>query len=130
MIRRFPKCDRTQLSEHLFAYNFDCPCKHQGCESTLIDTDLVDGLELLYSLANGLWLTSGFRCLFHNSKVGGKPGSFHMIGKAADVQSHVPADKLADSAEEMIPCFKHGGIGRGKNFVHLDVRGYAARWTY
>ena len=130
MVREFRKGDGEQLTTHFHAYNFDCPCKAPTCTKTLIDTDLVDGLEILFGFVNGLWVSSGYRCAAHNSMVDGKKGSFHLIGKAADVQSHTPAADVAESAEEMIPMFKYGGIGRAKNFVHLDVRGYAARWTY
>lgn len=30
-------------------------------------------------------ITSAFRCLFHNAKVGGVPNSYHTIGHAVDI---------------------------------------------
>jgi len=129
MVHEFKKGELVQVSEHFTSVNFDCPCNAPSCHSTLVDTDLVGGLELLWHLVNGLWLSSGFRCQGHNRLVDGKKGSFHLIGKAADIQSHSPADVLANVAET-IPAFKNGGIGRARTFVHVDVRGYPARWTY
>lgn len=129
MVYEFQKGNSTQISEHFNSAHFDCRCTLTTCVFTLVDAELVGGLECLWHLSNGLWITSGFRCQTHNRMVGGKRASLHQIGKAADVQSHTKAPDLANSAET-VPIFKLGGIGRAKTFVHLDVRGYAARWNY
>lgn len=69
-----------------------------------------------------------YRCPEHNAEVGGVPNSQHVQGCAADVL--VPdgwtVDELADLAEEL----GADGIGRyyDDQFVHVDTRGYAARW--
>ena len=131
MVIDYGKKDVVPLSEHFDSVAFNCPCNDPGCNHTLVDSDLVEDLEKLYALVGEIWVSSGFRCQRHNRLVGGKPGSLHLVGKAADIQS--PAVKpatVSEIAEAHIPRFKSGGIGLAKNFVHLDVRGYRSRWTY
>jgi uncharacterized protein YcbK (DUF882 family) len=68
-----------------------------------------------------------YRCPVHNAEVGGVPNSFHIQCMAADIWvAGMSVDELAKVAEE---CGADG-IGRyfDKNFVHVDVRGYRARW--
>ena len=72
-------------------------------------------------------VNSGYRCPEHNAEVGGVSDSQHVLGTAADITyDGVDVDTLAEIAEE---C---GADGIGKyyhqDFVHVDVRGYAARW--
>jgi uncharacterized protein YcbK (DUF882 family) len=67
------------------------------------------------------------RCAAHNETVGGEKGSFHLTGQAADISiDGVSLDDLAAVAEEL------GADGIGMyydlGFVHVDVRGYMARW--
>ena len=129
MVKEFRKGEREQLSENFVSTNFDCQCRRPDCQVTLIDLDLLPALEVLWLMVNGLWLSSGYRCPAHNREEGGKTGSYHLIGKATDVQSHTPAKVVSERAEQ-IPLFRNGGIGRGATFTHLDCRGYPARWTY
>ena len=73
-------------------------------------------------------LSCCYRCPQHNAEVGGVPNSQHVYGRAADVlcPDGVSVDELAEIAEE---CGADG-IGRyyDAQFVHVDTRGYAARW--
>ncbi len=72
-------------------------------------------------------VTSGYRCPAHNAAVGGVPDSYHTQGIAADIYCDgVSVDSLAWIADE---CGADG-IGRyyGQGFVHVDVRGWPARW--
>jgi uncharacterized protein YcbK (DUF882 family) len=55
-----------------------------------------------------------------------------MLGTAADVRSPgMSAVELAALALR-VPAFTNGGIGRAdhQGFIHVDVRGEAARWCY
>lgn len=74
-------------------------------------------------------LSCAYRCPSHNSEVGGVPNSFHTQGIAADVlvPDGMSVNELAKIAEQ---CGADG-IGRyfDSLFVHVDTRGYAARWT-
>ena len=79
--------------------------------------------------ANPMHITSGFRSVRHNDRVGGVLRSQHVKGRAADIALRKPdhgpwLERLA---------FKHGmkGIGRypKKRFIHLDMReGRQAAW--
>lgn len=128
-VKIYKKGSGIQLSPHFTSDDFDCKCSLPTCDHTLIDDDLIDGLEMLWVRVDGLWLSSGFRCGAHNRAVGGEPGSYHMLGKAGDAQSHSLPQQVQTIAGSIF-VFKNGGIGRGKTFTHLDVRGYPARWNY
>lgn len=71
---------------------------------------------------------SGCRCQAHNRRVGGSNRSRHLKGAAADCWGP-PVEDLYQAALR-VPQFLNGGIGRYDRgqFVHVDVRGYTARW--
>lgn len=124
MIKEYPKDSEEQISEHFKASEFKCKCSRENCDHTLIDTDLVAYLEKKRaSFCQPIKIMSGFRCTAHNKEVGGKKGSIHMLGKAADIQ-------VEDWKPEQVAvwCEDADGMGRYPTFVHVDVRGYKARW--
>lgn len=119
------------LSQHFDKQEFDC--KGNGCcdKTAVINPILVDALEQLRLLAGGkqIRINSGIRCKKHNELIGGAKDSFHVKCDAADVEppKGMTPDKFAELAKK-IPVFKNGGIGIYKSWVHLDVRGFKARW--
>ena len=72
-------------------------------------------------------IVSGYRTAAHNKKCGGAPQSQHLTASAADIRVHgkTPAQvyKICDAL-----VGNRGGVGKYKNFTHVDVRGYRARW--
>jgi hypothetical protein len=72
-------------------------------------------------------ITSGWRDRQSNQEAGGKPNSQHLLGKAADivVQGHTPA-----KVQRILGANWPGGMGYGKDFTHLDIRPYKARFHY
>lgn len=126
----FQKGIATRISDEFSSKDFDCHCSRPECVETYIDESLVAGLEKLAIVFPILTINSGFRCRVHNAKVGGSENSMHCLGRAADIQSPFGGGKELSIAAQIIPQFKNGGIGVAKNFVHLDVRGVAARWVY
>lgn len=107
-------------------------CK-DGSAYMVIQTELLDALqELRGKLKRPIHINSGFRTVKYNTKVGGKPNSQHLLGKAADiVVTGVTTSQLRDFVE-LIPAFAAGGIGYypKQGFVHVDVRRTApTRWT-
>lgn len=75
-----------------------------------------------------LHVNCGYRCKIHNAEVGGAPESRHMKCDATDISAvGIGVEKLAKMAEE---C-GFDGIGKypKSNFVHVDSRGYKARWV-
>lgn len=109
--------------------DFDCKCTNATCRHLYIDTDLVLGLDLLHDLFPQITINSGFRCTAHNKAVGGKAGSFHLLGKAADIRSQFADPTELYYAADKLSVFNQGGVGIYTNFIHVDVRGYRSRWN-
>ena len=81
-----------------------------------------DFMEMLYQarLKAGIpfMINSGFRTVERNRKVGGKPNSSHLIGRAADV-----ACSNSRHRAKMMMAFIDAGftrIGIGETFLHVD----------
>jgi len=75
-----------------------------------------------------LIVTSGVRCPWWNTKVGGSPRSQHLFGKGVDFYFDDPNHATAFVA--LAEKHGYGGIGAGIHLVHLDCRDGHARWTY
>ena len=128
MIIKYPKASQQRLTDHFGILEFHCHCAYTTCTFTYIDTDLLLALEELRQIVGPLRVLSGFRCSAYNHAVGGKPGSYHMLGKAVDVSAKCKPSYLAFQAEGL-SIFRSGGVGKYFSFVHLDNRGYKARWA-
>lgn len=108
-------------------------CKGNGCcgGSAPVHPALIAGLqELREKVGAALIVSSGFRCVTHNAKVGGAPESQHTLGMAADVLCPAgwSSERLANAAE-MVDVFRLGGIGIYPGRIHVDVRANGpARW--
>jgi len=136
MVHEYGKGLSIKLSPNFSTDEFDCKCDLPSCTYTLVDSDLIDALELLRAKVNSpiqvKWAGggSGYRCSAHNKAVRGKPGSLHLTGKAADIRSVRLSSQALSQLAEGVDHFKHGGIGTAFTFVHVDTRGYRARWKY
>lgn len=113
------------VSKHFRLYEFES----KDTREVRLAPDLVIGLQRLRDLLQRpVIVLSGYRTPEQNAKVGGVAGSAHMKGIAADVTwdgfEMEAAVKLAEQAG-------FDGIGRypRKGFIHVDVRGYLARWV-
>lgn len=91
--------------------------------------DRLEGLR--QALGRPLHVTSASRCPLHNARVGGAPLSRHraterLQSSAFDILlADVPRAVLVAAAE----AAGFGGIGINyRSFVHVDDRGYRARW--
>lgn len=111
-----------QISENFNLKEFQCKC---GCGTAKIHPDLVRKLQALREeLGQAIIVNSGYRCPVHNKKVGGAADSQHLHGTAADITAK-DLPRLILLAEKY---FQNQGVGLYKTFVHVDVRGYKARW--
>lgn len=128
MVKKYPKAIAAELTKNFLSTDFDCKCTHKFCTYTLVDTDLVDGLEELCDKFAKIDINSGYRCSVHNAEVMGKLGSQHLLGKAADVHTIFASVMEIYYCASKISHFECGGIGLYSNFLHLDVRGHKARW--
>lgn len=130
MVRKFEKGSEEKVGGHWQVLDFDCTCSLPTCKVTLIDTDLLAALTVLYQYYPGVIFTSAFRCPIHNHKVGGAEQSMHLIGKAVDVKvPGIDPHEVAETAKK-IEQFRNGGIGLYRTFTHLDTRHKRARWGH
>lgn len=113
-----------KITEHFSENEFACHC----CGMVLVHPELVRKLEALRQQAGcPVNVTSGYRCTEYNKVVGGVANSYHTFGMAADVYlGGVGVRELAGMAESA--GFDGIGVYPGQGFVHVDVRGYGARW--
>lgn len=97
-----------------------------------IAPELVEALEKLHDhLRSDLLVNSAYRhpALNFDLRIGGSFESYHMAGRAVDISSRVwQPIELAEAVVDAIGC--EVGIGLGRGYVHIDLRGYLATWTY
>jgi uncharacterized protein YcbK (DUF882 family) len=107
-----------KIAEYFSLYEFECPC----CRRVMLSPDLLARLNHLRRVINRpIYINSGYRCKEENHKVGGVPGSYHLLGMAADihVKDYLLSDLLTIAQE-----IGFNGIGNyeKKDFLHLDIR--------
>ena len=97
---------------------------------TVVDPELIvlcDRIRRLYG--KPIVVNSGYRSPEHNAKVGGVADSLHVKGRAADITTLLKdRDDLPRLQEICLKLNSTGGVGLYDTFVHVDIRGYAARW--
>jgi len=112
------KINDIKIAEYFSLYEFECPC----CRRVMLSPDLLARLDHLRRVIDRpIYINSGYRCKEENHKVGGVPGSYHLLGMAADI--HVKDFLLSDLltiAQEI--GFNGIGFYEEKDFLHLDVR--------
>jgi uncharacterized protein YcbK (DUF882 family) len=115
------------LSVHFYRHEFVCHC----CGSFQLDPKLLEALEALRTLAAvPVVVLCGYRCPEHNRRVGGRPNSQHLHGKAADIRIATLGLQSMYELTLRIPRFAAGGIGvYDRDFLHVDVREHQARWA-
>ncbi len=113
------------ISEHFDRAEFACKC---GCGYNTVDVELVEVLEKVRcSFDAPVTITSGCRCEAHNKAVGGRPGSQHRLGRAADiVVSVVSPEEVQKFLKSQYPDSL--GIGSYAAFTHVDTRSTKARF--
>ena len=116
------------LSKNFSRHEFLCGC---GCGLGTPSTELVTALqELRNIIMHPIVINSSLRCSKYNYDVGGNENSQHLSGKAADISVEgVSLFDLLLAAYE-VDAFFYGGIGVYEHHIHVDVRGYTARWTF
>lgn len=114
----------VKISPHFTVNEF---ASKDGAEPVFISGDLVAILEKIREKFGPVTISSGYRSPTHNNKIGGAAQSQHLYGCAADIQvKNATPDQVAEYVETLLP--NKGGIGRYKNFTHIDVRDKKSRW--
>lgn len=73
-------------------------------------------------------ITSWYRSPEHNARVGGAKNSRHISGDAVDFYcNHISIKAIYKALDEWHG--NQGGLGLYNSHIHLDIRGYHARWS-
>lgn len=84
--------------------------------------NLVTKLKLLQDKTGGdFYIVSGYRSPEYNKKVGGKPNSQHMYGRAVDI-SRASFSQKPEAFKEIALELGFTGVGFYDDFIHVDVR--------
>jgi len=112
------KINHIKIAKFFSLYEFECPC----CNRVMLSPDILTRINHLRNIINRpIYINSGYRCKEENQRVGGVPGSYHLLGMAVDI--HVKNILLTD-----LLIYAQGigfnGIGfyENKSFLHLDIR--------
>lgn len=113
------------LTQHFSREEFACHC---GCGKDDISLKVVQLAEDVRThFASPTVINSGCRCLEHNREQGSKDTSQHVKGLAADLAvKGIDPKEVADYIQNKEGFV--GGLGRYRNFTHIDTRGTQARW--
>jgi len=96
-------------------------------------SDLAQEIQKIRDKAGAIVINSGYRSPAHNKKVGGVANSYHVQGKAADLNPrNISVKKLYDLIIDMIKKgeLRDGGVGIYNTFVHYDIGNKGRRWDY
>jgi len=115
------------VSDNFTEDEVTCNC---GCGTIVICKKTVDMMQDIRDHFNKRvnvhrWTS----CEKHNVEVGGAKKSKHLIGIAVDFD-------VEDTPLQAVFAYidkKYGdvvGLAMGRSFIHVDTRGYHARWTY
>lgn len=118
--------NNIQVTPNFKLSEFACKC---GCNQVIVHAELLSMLQILRTTIKvPIKINSGYRCPTHNKKVGGVSDSYHMKGYAVDIS--IPSGYTVDSIIVCAEKIGFRGLGKYKNFVHLDVRPTNTRWDY
>tara|TARA_R100000951_G_scaffold85808_1_gene73529 strand:+ start:809 stop:1201 length:393 start_codon:yes stop_codon:yes gene_type:complete len=102
---------------------------HSG---SYMDDDFLSMLDNAREIAGiPFKINSGYRTIEHNDKVGGKPNSSHIVGKAVDIAIKGSRERWIILESLMQAGFNRFGLA--KTFIHVDSDDYKdpdVVWTY
>jgi zinc D-Ala-D-Ala carboxypeptidase len=102
---------------------------HSG---SYMDDDFLSMLDNAREIAGiPFKINSGYRTIEHNDKVGGKPNSSHIVGKAVDIAIKGSRERWIILEALMQSGFNRFGLA--KTFIHVDSDDYKdpnVVWTY
>lgn len=132
-VQSYPKASSTKLSANFNSREFRCglgsPCS--ACTVTLIDLRLLAFVQQIRDYFGvEVEITSAYRCISYNKRIGGATGSYHSKGMAADIVVRGVAPRRVAAYAEYIGV---KGIGLYETaddgyFVHIDTRTTKSFW--
>jgi len=115
-----------RLSENFYRSEFKCKCGQ--CDYDTVDAELIEVLQMLRDkFKASIKVTSGNRCPAHNKSIGGSEKSYHIRGRAADIQIQGVEPKEVQEHLKLMYMDMYG-IGSYSTFTHIDTRTKAGRW--
>lgn len=114
-----------KLSPHFRVREFKC---NDGSDEIKIDDKLPKLLEQIRVYAEAsVEITSAYRTVIYNKKVGGATNSQHTKGTAADI---ITEGRTVSEIAKFAQAIGAGGVGlyTKKNFVHVDTRAGHSYW--
>lgn len=124
-----PSIKDAYLTRHFRKSEMRCRCGRKECDAVPMRRQFLNKLEALREAwGKEISPTSAARCSMWNAKIGGAPDSQHLVGNAADFWFAEPTDAIKFSI--LAAKCGLGGIGTGRHLVHVDDRGFDARWQY
>lgn len=108
-----------KITEHFKVKEFACK---DGSPIVFVDDWLAVMLEIARKkIEKPITITSGYRTLSHNEKIGGAKYSYHTRGMAADIRADgITPKELAEVLNKIAP--NSCGIIVYNNWVHFDTR--------
>lgn len=100
-------------------------CKH--CGQNLIRQEVLNLCQKIRDFVGcPIRVNSGYRCPFHNQRVGGVSNSYHVQGLAADLSCSLGAEALFIAIRSLydlgvIPELSWACWYKSANFVHVDL---------
>jgi zinc D-Ala-D-Ala carboxypeptidase len=110
-----------QLSKDFTLEEFRCPCCNATPDPESLEFKYFVGkLQEIRDMCRfPLKITSGFRCVKHNKKVGGEKDSSHLLGIAVDIAINNDYTRLAFLSSAIQVGIKR--IGIAKTYIHVDI---------
>lgn len=123
-----------QLTKNFHRKEFDCK------DGTKVPIEFKNNLirlavnlqKLRDDLGSALVISSGYRTIKYNKRVGGATLSQHLTASASDLSQNKETPlELYKRIEKLIKQGKmhNGGLGLYNTFVHYDIRQKPARWN-
>jgi hypothetical protein len=130
-VKTYKKGSTQKLSANFGVNEFACKGSSCGCSTVLVDDALVKYVQKIRdNFGKAVTITSGYRCVKHNKKVGGASASRHAKGQAADIKVDGIAPKIVAQYAESIGIKGIGLYETAKDgyFVHIDTRTTKSFW--
>ncbi len=121
------------VSPHISGPEYACPCCRKFPPSFKLGDDMPIPFTQLFEYFESIrehWgkplqITSGYRCIPHNSAIGGEACSAHIFGLALDIGCDSPqmVKDLAAVVREVSDSVRLGWkqyLAQGKNLIHID----------
>ena len=118
-----------KASENFLWSELECKC---GCGRKNVSPRAISKLQKMRDIVGSAFtINCAARCPVHNAKVGGAPRSQHRSTEI--IQSTAFDISLSGhDKQEMIKAAEEAGFGgigiNYQTFIHVDDRGYRARW--